>query len=163
MGPSVYNDGIAGYPESVFDSLKNSSYVLDHKRALNIKGLSTNCVYYEAYKILSERSKSSNNKQEAAEYSRKASFLKADILRYLYDAKNHKLYYLIDSNGNVDKSQETLGISFAVLFGILNKEEALLLTQNIVVSQYGITSIYPDLSDILKTNQEGTIILFGLL
>jgi hypothetical protein len=41
MGPSVFNDGIAGYPESVYDSLNNSSFVLDHIRSKTIRCLST--------------------------------------------------------------------------------------------------------------------------
>lgn len=143
-GPSVFNDGISGYPESVFDSLNNSSYVLDHKGTEYLKCLSTNCVYYEAYEILSKICKTLNDEQRNIEYSRKASYLKANILHYLCDLKSHKFYYLIDSNGNIDKSQEALGLSYAVLFGVINKKDALLFTEKASVSQYGITSIYPD-------------------
>src|SRR5664279_3471887 len=46
MGPSVFNDGIAAYPEPIYEKTINSSFVLDHPNSHKIKCLSTNCVYY---------------------------------------------------------------------------------------------------------------------
>ncbi len=43
-GPSVFNDGIAGYEEPIFDPKNTSSYVLDYPNAKPIKCLSTNCI-----------------------------------------------------------------------------------------------------------------------
>jgi glycogen debranching enzyme len=142
MGPSVFNDGIAGYPESVYDSLNNSSFVLDHPRSRTIKCLSTNAVYYGAYQSLSEMSDLLNDGQKEA-YARKASTLKAQVVKYLYNEKENKLYYLIDSKGNIDHSQEALGISFSILFGILNKDQAGRLISKVNTSSYGIPSITP--------------------
>ena len=53
-GPSVLADGIAGYPEPVYDKINPSSFVLDHKNASKIKCLSTNCLYYGSYLALIE-------------------------------------------------------------------------------------------------------------
>lgn len=144
-GPSVFNDGIAGYPEPIYDKTVNSSYVLDHKNSHTIKCLSTNCIYYGAYKALSEMGKLLNADDNLITgYKAKAENLKKNILKYFYSEKENKLNYLIDNTGHIDNSQEGLGISFAVIFGIITKEQANKITSNAAVSKFGITSIYPD-------------------
>lgn len=144
-GPSVFNDGIAGYPEPVFDKTNTSSYVLDHPNSKHIKCLSTNSVYYGAYKSIIEMGQIlKQNSSQIQEFETKAASLKANILKHLYSEKDNKLYYLVDNAENVDKSQEGLGISFAVIFGIVNKVQASKIINNVIVSKYGITSIYPD-------------------
>jgi glycogen debranching enzyme len=143
MGPSVFNDGIAGYPESVYDSLNNASLVLDHQNSHTIKCLSTNAVYFKAYKILTEMSailKDGNKKV----FIQKATRLRNQALKYLYNEKDSKLYYLIDNQGKIDESQEALGISFAILFGLLNKQQAAAVINQAKTSRYGIPSILPD-------------------
>ena len=144
-GPSVFNDGIAGYPEPIYDKTNNSSNVLEHKNSKNIKCLSTNCVYYGAYLSLIEMGqilKADNDLIHS--YQMEAKILKVNILKYFYVEGENRLNYLIDNAGNVDKSQEGLGISFAVIFNILNKDQAFKLIQNATTSKFGITSIYPD-------------------
>jgi len=143
MGPSVFNDGIAGYPESIFDSLNNSSFVLDHKNSKTIKCLSTNSLYYGAYMALGEMSKILRDGNLEI-YLKKGAALKTQILKYLYNEKESKLYYLIDSQGKIDPSQEGLGISFSILFGVVNAQQASAIVNNIKRSSYGIPSIYPD-------------------
>lgn len=144
-GPSVFNDGIAAYPEPIFEKNNNSSSVLDHKNSKVIKTLSTNSVYYGAYLSLVEMAKILKaDDADIQAYQQKAKKLKSNILKNFYAEKENKLYYLIDNLGKTDKSQEALGLSFAVIFNILNKEQALKITQTAVTSQYGITSIWPD-------------------
>jgi glycogen debranching enzyme len=144
-GPSVFNDGIAAYPAPVYDSTNNSSFVLDHPNSKIIKCLSTNCVYYGAYQSLIEMAQLLNvDKSIIQSYQTKADNLKAAILKNFYSEKDSKLYYLIDNNGKLDSSQEGLGISLAIIFNVVNKEQALKLTQHTVISKFGITSIYPD-------------------
>jgi hypothetical protein len=145
MGPSVFNDGIAAYPEPIYEPLNYSSSVLDHKNSYHIKCLSTNCVYYGAYLALSKMGKTLNaNKEVVAAYEQKASNLKASILKNFYDKDKNTFNYLIDHQGKADKSQEGLGISFAVIFGIIDGDKAAQLISNAVVSKFGITSICPD-------------------
>lgn len=144
-GPSVFNDGIAGYPEPIFDPKNSSSSVLDHKNSKTIKCLSTNSIYYGAYISIYEMGKllklSSNINNE---YLAKADELKKNILKYFYNPEENKFNYLIDNQGKIDNSQEGLGNSFAIIFGIVNKEEAQKIIQKIHVSSFGIASIYPD-------------------
>jgi glycogen debranching enzyme len=145
MGPSVFNDGIAGYPEPVYEPGNHSGSVLDHKNSYHIKCLSTNCIYYEAYKVLAQMNNLlSGNADDSHAYLLKAGTLKASILKNFYNTDTNTLNYLIDQNGKADHSQEALGISFAVMFGVIDREKAKLLVDNAVVSNYGIPSITPD-------------------
>lgn len=144
-GPSVFNDGIAGYPEPVFEPSNYSSAVTDHKGSKYIKCLSTNCIYYGAYQALIEMSRALNvNQYLIREYQQKSAALKSSIIKYLYNEDSHTFNYLIDQNGNTNNSQEGLGISFAVLFGITGDLQANQIISHAIVSKYGITSIYPD-------------------
>lgn len=147
MGPSVFNDGIAGYPESVYDIDNYSSGVFQHNNSKRIKCLSTNCVYYGAYVALAKMCDALNyDSGKAKSYQLKADALKKNILIHLYNKKDNTFNYLVDRQGNIDKSQEGLGISFAVIFGVVEGEKANQLIKNAVVSKYGITSIYPSFS-----------------
>lgn len=144
MGPSVFNDGIAGYPEPIYEPGNYSSYVLDYKNACKIKCLSTNCIYYGAYISLLQMSVLLKQDKSFKEYNKKAEDLKKNILKHFYNTGEGTFSYLIDQNGKADSSQEGLGISFAVLFDILSHEQAHQLIKKAVVSKYGITSITPD-------------------
>lgn len=144
-GPSVFNDGIAGYPEPIFDPSNLSTFVLDHKNSKEIKTLSTNCIYYGAYQSLAKMSELLNETADQRKgFIKKGAELKANIIKYLYDKKANRLNYLIDHTGKVDISQEAMGISFASIFGILDPASAKSLIKKAHTSAYGITSIYPD-------------------
>jgi glycogen debranching enzyme len=144
-GGSVFNDGIAGYPEPIYEPGNFSGGVQDHKASYQIKCLSTNSVYYGAYLALNKMSTIlDENKEVISAYQKKADNLKANILKYLYNSDKNTFAYLIDQNGKVHEYQEALGISFAVIFGVIDGEKANKLIGNAVVSQYGIASIVPD-------------------
>lgn len=144
-GPSVFNDGIAGYPEPIWEPDNFSSSVLDYENSIKIKCLSTNCVYYGAYKSLAKMNEILKINDGSAEVLiQKAKSLKNNILKNFYRANEDKFYYLIDQNGKPDSSQEALGNSFAVIFGIIEGKNAHKLVENAEVSKHGITSIYPD-------------------
>ena len=144
MGPSVFNDGIAGYPKPVYESGNYSSSVLDFKGSRSIKCLSTNCLYYGAYIAVNRMSKFlSANSSISNSYLQKAEALKKNIIKNFYNSKTNTFYYLIDQNEKAHTYQEGLGISFAVIFGIIQGVKAKELIENAVVSKYGITSITP--------------------
>ncbi|WP_207534577.1 MGH1-like glycoside hydrolase domain-containing protein [Desertivirga arenae] len=143
MGPSVFNDGIAGYPEPIFERGNLSTFVLDHKNSHGIKCLSTNSIYYEAYKVLEKMSKILQT-NEYGVFSLKAKNLKANILKHLYNPKSNTFDYLLDHTGKADHSQEALGIAFAAIFEIPDAGKARAIISNAHVSKYGIPSIYPD-------------------
>lgn len=144
-GPSVFNDGIAGYPESILEAGNYSSGALENKNTAHIKCLSTNCVYFGAYLALIQMGTILHaDATEINNFKSKAESLKGNIVKYLYNKDNNTLNYLIDHLGATDKSQEGLGISFAVMFGVIEGGKAKQLIEHAFVSKYGITSIYPD-------------------
>jgi glycogen debranching enzyme len=147
-GPSVFNDGIAGYPMPIYDSTIENSFVLEHPGSARIKCLSTNCIYYEAYKSMNEMAEILGGKRE--EYVRKAEELKLTILKYFYNKEEYRFSYLIDQDGKTYNYQEGLGISFAILFGIIDKNEAAEVIKKVHLSPFGLTSIYPDFSYFSK-------------
>ena len=145
MGGSVFNDGIAAYPEPIYEPGNFSGSVLDHKNSFKIKCLSTNCVYRGAYLALAQMSRILGmNKEVSSIYQKKADNIKSNILKYLYNKDTNTFSYLIDQNGKAHQYQEGLGISFAVIFGVIDGEKATQLISNAVVSKFGITSITPD-------------------
>ena len=145
MGASVFNDGIAAYPEPIFEPGNFSGSVLDHKNSFKIKCLSTNCVYRGAYLALAQMSRILKMDNEVCStFEQKADNIKSNILKYLYNRDTNTFSYLIDQNGKTQQFQEGLGISFAVIFGVVEGEKATQLISNAVVSKFGITSITPD-------------------
>lgn len=148
MGPSVFNDGIAGYPIPIFEPGNLRSGVLDHKKSLGIKALSTNCIYMEAYACLAEMAlelDTNNDRQhEARVYTRQSLELARNIREKFYNPATNSCIYFLDRENKPYDYQEGLGISYIALFGILSKAEAKALIVNAKTSPYGITSIYPD-------------------
>lgn len=145
MGPSVFNDGISAFDEPIFNSQIPSSASVDHLKPFVAKCLSTNCVYYGAYRTLIEMQKQLGMESSLSNpLTEKAESLKSNILKYLFNPSKGTFNYLVDQNGGINNSQEGLGLSFAVLFEVVNKEQALNAVINAVVSDYGITSVYPD-------------------
>lgn len=142
-GPSVFNDGIAGYEEPIYQKGISSTYVLDYPESKSIKCLSTNCIYYEAYISLAAMSDLMKDKQ-AAHYREKAKTLKANIRKHLFDETACRLNYLVDEHGQTHTQQEGLGNAFAILFGIVTPEEATRIIRQTYISPYGIPSVYPD-------------------
>lgn len=142
-GPSVFNDGIAGYEEPIYEKGINSSHVMSYPGSKDIKCLSTNCIYYKAYELLAEMSRLVKDQLKYDEYKNKANELRQNIRNVFYDSDKDKLYYLIDQYGNKHDYQEGLGISFAILFEILSEEEALKLVDKVYISPNGIPSVYP--------------------
>jgi hypothetical protein len=142
-GPSVFNDGIAAYEEPVFDPAIGRSGVTDYSGSTQIKCLSSNCVYYEAYLALARMAAFMGEDIPAGKYTAQAGALKENIRKHLFDSCKGWLNYLIDQKGNLHTHQEGLGVSFAILFGIVNKEEALRIINRIYISPYGLPSVYP--------------------
>ncbi|WP_418991049.1 MGH1-like glycoside hydrolase domain-containing protein [Alistipes sp.] len=147
-GPSVFNDGISGYPPQVYDPEVVSSYVLDHPNARRIKTLSTNCVYCGAYRALGFLAEELGEPQHRIrEFASKGEALKRNILRRFTLPSEPRLAYLIDHTGARDVSQEALGLSFAVLLGVVEGDLAAELIRQAVVSPHGIPSIWPDFAN----------------
>lgn len=145
-GPSVFNDGIAGYEAPVWESGNSSTAVIDYPASSKIKCLSTNCIYYEAYRLLAHMAKELDNTADETEMTKKADALKVNIRKNLFDTETGELNYLIDQNGDTHHFQEGLGNAFAILFDIVTPAEAEKILSQIQVTKYGLPSIYPHFS-----------------
>lgn len=142
MGPAVFQDGIAGYEEPVYDPEIKMTHVLKHRNACAIKCLSTNAVYYKAYILLAKMAKKFEP-EAVAVFSQKAMLLKDNIRRYFFNEKTGELYYLIDHRGYPHNFTEGLGISYATIFDLLTAEEAKKIIANAYQSKYGLPCVYP--------------------
>ncbi len=142
-GPSVFNDGIAGYEVPVFAGDQLGGAVVSHPAHTKIKCLSTNCIYYEAYVLLARMATILGDNILIPVLESKAAALKSNIRTHLFNVQTGKLNYLIDQNGTVHPHQEGLGISYAVLFDILTPEEAQKVIAEASATPYGLPSITP--------------------
>lgn len=142
MGPSVFNDGIAGYDEPVYQPDIDSSFILDYPNARKIKSLSTNCIYLLAYQKMNMMHEVLFNKREDGLVLR-AMRLKQSIRSHFWNPQTACLAYFIDHLGHIHNQQEGIGIAFAILSDVVSLDEASLLVSKMWSSPYGIPSIYP--------------------
>lgn len=140
-GPAVFQDGIAAYDEPMYEPARHDrSYVLEHPRAPQMKCLSTNAVYYEAYRILTLMARELGDRNR---YEAEARALKHAIRQHLYDARNHRLFFLLDDHGRKHDEQEGLGVAYAVMFDILSESEARQVLQGCHITEHGIPAVWP--------------------
>jgi Glycogen debranching enzyme len=151
-GPGCYGDGIAAYPD-LYAQTNGASGILEwpafHLQRLAPKGyglpmhaLSTNCLYYQAYILLTHIAKAVEYPVDPA-WAQKAQCLKAAVNRYFWNEQTHTYRYLVDPSGNCD-SQEGLGHSFVLLFGIADEAQAHALFQHQHVTSQGIPCLWPN-------------------
>jgi hypothetical protein len=148
QGPAFFADGIAGYPEPPYDPANKSSFVLDHHFTDKLMPLSTNCVYYNAYKCAARMaSELGRPKGEAQEYEDAAKGLKAAINKHLWMPSKSTYGFFIHGagplQGKLDPSQEGIGISFAILFGVADPGQAKSVLANTHRSAHGIMTSWP--------------------
>ncbi len=147
-GGSFFNDGISGYPSDLHEEGQGSSFVGDHRPVKEVMTLSTNCLYYNAYRILEKMAVILEDKAAAQGYAEKGSALKAAMNRYLWREKDNFYSYLLYPDGRTDDSQEGCGISFAVLTGVCEKERAERMLRQCYRSERGLVSIWPPFAGI---------------
>lgn len=147
-GGSFFNDGITGYPADLYEPGKESSFVGDHPAVGQVMTLSTNCLYYGAYRIL-ERMAKLLGKQELLEACRrKGDALKDAVNRLLWDEARETYFYLLYPDGRTDPSQEGCGISFAILTEICTREQALKILEHTHRNTWGLVSLWPPFAGI---------------
>ena len=156
MGPAVFQDGIAGYDEPIYDStLWDDSFVLHHPNSATIKCLSTNALYYQAYRTLAQMDiemapftnlwgkKAYLPTQASGVFDSNADTLKERIRETFFRPEENKLYYLIDHQGHPHDYQEGLGLAFSMLFDLLTPEESAKVVEHAYISEHGIPCVYP--------------------
>ena len=148
QGPAFFTDGIAGYPEPEYDPNNHSSFVLDHHYTAQLMALSTNCVYYNAFRCASRMATELKQPAlEARQYEQSAAALKSAINSHLWiPSKSTYGYFLHGAGplaGTLDPSQEGIGLSFAILFGVASPAQAQSILHTVYRSPHGITASWP--------------------
>jgi glycogen debranching enzyme len=154
QGPSFFNDGIAGYPEPEYDPNNRSSFVLDHHYTKDLMALSTNCIYYSAYRCAAMMAQELGRpRDEAANFNRAADALKDATNKHLWNAGSGTYGYFIHGTGPLegkrDDSQEGIGISYAILFGVADARQTAQILKNSRITPHGITDVWPHFSNIV--------------
>ncbi|MFW6457719.1 MAG: MGH1-like glycoside hydrolase domain-containing protein, partial [Planctomycetota bacterium] len=150
-GPACYGDGVAAYPD-YYARAGGSSGILQWAEnnpgkkvsegyGLPMKALSTNCLYYNCYKVLNRMEETLDIGADV-DWTRKAKELKTAINRHFWDEEEGRYHYLADSPVNSDH-QEGLGHSFAIMFGVADRERRERIFRNQHVAKAGIPCVWP--------------------
>lgn len=147
-GPACYGDGVAAYPD-IYAAHGHSGIIkfaefnkeLCKKTGVGIPMhcLSTNCLYYIAYVIADKMAAELGLKKQ---YKNRAQSLKDAINEHFWSEEKGNYIYIVDDFGGCD-SQEGMGVSFALLFGIADSEQAKKVIKNQHITRYGIPCVYP--------------------
>lgn len=147
-GGSFFNDGITGYPKKLHEEGNGSSFVGDHPDTEYIMSTSTNCLYYQGYRVLEKMSGLFGKTVEEKQYREKGDKLKQSINDFLWNEKMGRYSYLLYPDGTTDDSQEGCGIAFSILFDVCGQERAERMLENCVRSRNGLVSIWPPFEGI---------------
>lgn len=142
-GPAVYGDGVAAYPNPPFDDLRGDN-VRDYAEARQLEVLSTNCVYYGAYRAAAALGRLINaSAAETEALDREADTLRTNMRRLLWIPAAHRFAYFRDAQGHLDQTQEGLGEAFAVLFGIADQKQTQEIFHYAQETPWGIACTWP--------------------
>lgn len=153
-GAAVYGDGIAAYPDKYTNTVNNQTGILDWPGVnpasrcqtgygIPIFALSTNCVYYAAYKIAAALCTSESSEKQA--YSQKAQNLQKAINRHFWNKSTGRYDYLFDDTLRCDHA-EALGLAFSILFGIADASQCQSILKNTHITEHGIACVWPSFS-----------------
>lgn len=144
-GAACYGDGVSAYPAIYTVGKKSGTsdfakyfpqYSIERGVGNPIMTLSTNCLYYNAYRIAYVLT---GDKL----YTSKAERLKASINKYFWNENKGNYRYIVDPFGGSEQS-EGFGLSFAILFDIADSEQTKKIIQNTFISKHGIPCLYPE-------------------
>lgn len=147
-GPSVLCDGIAGYPEPPHDPKVASSFILDHPGGDKLMSLSTNCVHYQANCCAAWMAEQLGRPDgEIRPYRDAAARLKAAINGHLWMPDKATYAYFIHGSGplagELDRSQEGMGLAYAILFGVAEPEQIREILRTVHLEPEGIVCVWP--------------------
>ena len=147
-GPAVFADGIAGYPEPIYDSKIGSGFVLDHPLSKDIMALSTNAIYYGAHRNAALMARELGRPAtEIKAFNNAADALKTAINRHLWMPEKGNYAYFVHGTGpkagQRDETQEGIGISFAILMEVADAKQTQSLLRTTHRTPHGIATQWP--------------------
>lgn len=153
-GGACFQDGVAGYPdyyapaagEPPFSGIHVWVEVAKTRRfptggGMPCKALSTNCLYYRAYRIVSLMSAALGIAPDSS-WEKKAQSLRIAINTRFWCEARGRYRYLVNAPGNDDR-QEGLGLAFALLFGVADDYHARRIFENVHLTAHGIPCVWP--------------------
>ena len=154
-GLAVYGDGVAAYPDlyakTAVYGIKDWHNVPQNRArcaktgvGIPMKALSTNCVYFETYRILAKLNAMLG--KDGSKALKKAEALKTAINKAFWNEKKGTYDYLA---GECDY-QEALGIAYALLFDVADRRQAALVLKNAKITKQGIACVEPSFDRYLK-------------
>jgi hypothetical protein len=119
--------------------------------------LGTNAVHYQAYHLLTEMGNTLGKNAEVKKYGTLAASIKAGINKYLWLEDNgYYAQFLYGRNTKiVSPRAETLGEALTVLFDIADDNKKKRIIENMPVTPYGASCIYPQIPNIPPYHNNG--------
>jgi beta-glucosidase len=142
-GPAVYGDGVAAYPDPPFDDQRGDN-IRDYAEAQQLEVLSTNSVYYGAFRAAASMGRLAGAPQsETDALDQSADALGSSIRRTFWIAQKHRFAYFRDGNGTLDETQEALGEALAMILGVAGREQAHDIFRHAETTPWGIACTWP--------------------
>ena len=146
-GPAVYGDGVSAYPETYRAPSLSSSILrwpAEHPErrvpagyGIPMKALSTNCAYEHAFRVMARLGAVLGENTD--EWTRRADALKTAVNQAFWNPGTGMYDYLAGEC----EAQESLGLAFAMLFGIAGEEETRSILQHATLTAHGIPCVWP--------------------
>ncbi len=160
-GGACFQDGVAGYPDYFADG--PTSGIADwvkahpgekavHGHGLTMKALSTNALYYNAYRLLPAMAGALGAPVDPA-WAERAGRLRDAINRRFWNPEAGYYRYLVDGHDTLDR-QEGFGHAFALLFGIADEARARSVLARQHLTPHGMACVWPPYERYI--NAEGT-------
>ena len=150
-GAAVYGDGVAAYPDKYAKVSNTRSGILhwasDHAAdytgkgyPVTMKALSTNCVYYAAYRIAAAMQQLLGAPSDV--FTQKAEALKTAINRNFWNEDTGRYDYIFDETERCSHA-EALGLAYAILFGVADRRRTESIIRNTYITDHGIACVWP--------------------
>ncbi len=146
-GPAVYGDGVSAYPEKYRNPSLSSGILRwpeEHPAqrfpvgaGIPMKALSTNCAYAYAFRVLARLAEALH--EDAEIWSRRAEKLKRAVNASFWNPATGLYDYLAGECG----AQESLGLAFAILFGIAGEAQTLSILEHAYGTEHGVPCVWP--------------------
>lgn len=146
-GPAVYGDGVSAYPPKYRNPSMSPSILRwpeEHPEervpvggGIPMKALSTNCIYEHAFCVIARLAEV--NGEDGSEWTRRADGLK-EAIRSAFRNQDTGLF---DYLAKECDAQESLGLAFAILFGIADGEQTRSILEHTYRTKQGIPCVWP--------------------
>ncbi len=137
-GPAVYGDGVAAYPDPPFND-QHGDNILDYTQGAEIETLSTNSVYYGAYRAAAAMGRLLGaSEEDLTGLEADAAKLRNAIEQKLWMHDDNRFGYFLDPDGKVDSTQEALGEALAVTVGVASAQQAHSIFSHAEVTPWGV-------------------------